>query len=102
MFNRGESIIKNMTEKEKYEKNSFQIDYFGEKLGETIFNAMTEDEFSSCDLGCKIYKIFDQCETEKEFEIANAMVIAFCGYSMNALIEKIQQQDKEDYQWESF
>ena len=77
---------------------SNNIDNFTDKLSEIIFEEINSDDTSMCDIGKHIMYVINECESEREFQIANGMLISICGWSFDSLIEKIQEYD-EEYEW---
>lgn len=78
-----------------------EIDNFREKLGEITFDAIMEEDNFSCDIAKGIINTFDMCNNEREYDIANAMLIGICGYGIETLLNRIRERDKEGYSWES-
>lgn len=86
----------------KEEFNTYiNIDNFIEKLGEEIIEAVMEKDNFSCEISKSVISVFDSCTTNQEFEIADKMLIAICGYSINTLIENIKDKDAKGHIWES-
>lgn len=78
-----------------------EISNFRDKLGETFFDAVMEEDNSSYEMAKSIISTFDSCTTEKEFDVANQMLIAVCGYSFETLVERIKERDLQGFVWES-
>lgn len=79
-----------------------EIDNFRDKLGEVFFDAIMEDDNFTYEMAKGIISVFSsQCNTKKEFEIADAMLIAVCGYSFETLVKRIKERDEQGYTWES-
>ena len=88
--------------KEILNKAYSEIENFRDKFGETFYDAVQEEDNTTYEMSKGIISVFSsQCNTKKEFEIANAMLIAICGYSFETLVEKINERDKNNYLWES-
>lgn len=86
----------------KEEFNTYiNIDNFIEKLGEEIIEAVMEEDNFSYEISKSVISVFDSCTTNQEFEIADKMLIAICGYSINTLIENIKDKDAKGHIWES-
>lgn len=80
-----------------------EIESFRNKFGETFYDATQTDDMSSSVMATGIISIFSTlCRTEKEFEIADEMLIAICGFSFENLVEQIKERDQDGYEWESF
>lgn len=79
-----------------------EISNFRDKLGENFYDAIQEDDNSTYEMAIGIIDVFSsQCNTKKEFEIADAMLEAVCGYSFETLVERIKELDTEGYVWKS-
>lgn len=78
-----------------------KITNFTDKLGENFFDAIMEDDNSTYDMGRGIVSAFSDCRTEREFEVANNMLMATCGYSFETLVERIEELDESGHLWES-
>lgn len=76
-----------------------EIQDFKDKLGEMVLDAVMEDDNSCYEMAKGIFGTFENCQTDREFEIAEQMLIAICGYSLESLVEKIQERDREGYVW---
>lgn len=88
--------------KEILNKAYAEIENFRDKLGENFYDAIQEDDNSTYEMAKGIISVFSgQCNTKNEFEIADAMLIAICGYSFETLVERIKKLDAEGYVWES-
>ena len=77
------------------------ISNFRDKLGETFFDAVMEDDNFTCEMARGIISTFSNCNSKKEFEVANNMLVAICGYSFETLVERIKERDEQNYIWES-
>ncbi len=82
------------------EKAYREIPNFIIKLGQIFYDAVQEDDNFTSDMAKSILQVFYKCETEKDFEIADGMLIAICGYSFETLLQKIKEKDEEGFQWE--
>ena len=87
--------------KELYDKERKEIDDFRDKLGEVFYDSFNEEDNNTCEMGKGMLAVLGECQTEREFEIADAMIIAVCGYGLETLISRIKERDNEDYVWES-
>lgn len=95
-----------MLEQEKVNKkildNAYtEIDSFRDKLGETFFDAVMEEDNSTYEMSKSIISTFDSCKDDMEFKVADNMLIAICGYSLETLINRIKERDKQKHKWES-
>ena len=88
-------------DRETLGKATKNIDYFTEKFGETFFDAIMEDDNFTYEMSKSIISVFCSCKTERDFEVANNMLVACCGYSFETLAKRIQELDSMGHQWES-
>ena len=72
---------------------------FSDKLGELVLDQVMNDDVT--EMGKHILKTLIQCQTEKEFEIANNMLVSVCGWGIPSLVEMIKMRDANGYCWES-
>lgn len=72
---------------------SEKIDNIGEldrdDLGCAIVDAFYEDDNYACDIGKGVINCFFNCQTEREYKIADEMLTAVCGYCIDSLASKI-------------
>lgn len=79
-----------------------EIENFRDKFGETFYDAIQEDDNTTYEMAKGIISVFSsQCNTKKEYEIADAMLMAICGYSFETLVKRIKERDQNDFLWES-
>lgn len=79
-----------------------EINNFKDKLGEVFWDAMTEDDNTTYDMAKGIVAVFANCSSKKEFEAADDMLAAVCGYNMESLIQIIKERDAEEgHIWQS-
>lgn len=83
------------------DKSYVEIENFRDKLGETFYDAVQEEDKTTYEVAKGIISVFSSCETQKDFDIANAMLTAICGWSFEALVERIKKRDNGGYCWES-
>lgn len=77
-----------------------EIDDLADKLGENFYDAIMEEDNSTYEMGKGILNAFGLCETDRDFEIADAMLMGSCGYCFQTLIERIEELDEdEDHEW---
>lgn len=76
-----------------------EIQNFKDKLAETVLDAIMEDDNSCYEIARGIWRTFENCQTDREFEIAEQMLIAICGYSLESLIETLNKRDNNEYVW---
>jgi len=72
---------------------------FSDKLGELVFDQVMSDDVT--EMGKHILKTLIQCQTEKEFEIANNMLVSVCGWGISSLVDMIKMRDANGHCWES-
>ena len=87
--------------KEEFNEAYIGIDNFRDKLGEMFLDFFNEEDNSTYEIAKSIIAVIDTCETERDFEIADRMVTAICGYSLDSIIDNIKERDEDDYIWES-
>lgn len=63
-----------------------KIEDFSDKFGDEIFDTTNEYDNSTYEIGRYVIREFLMCKTEREVEIANNMLIAITGYSLETLI----------------
>lgn len=79
---------------ERLQECSMQ-NYFNETLGNAFYEAFMEDDNTFYEIGKSIIHVFDMCETERDVEFADRMLIAVCGYGINTLMNRIEGEDDE-------
>ena len=65
-------------------------------LGDVIWQAINEYDNSSTDMGKYTSLVFDDCKTDREFYIANAMLIAIAGWGIECLLDRLPEDDEDD------
>lgn len=80
---------------ERLNKNYSIFNNYAEELGNALYDAFMEDDNYLYDIGRSILHVFDMCETEKDVEIADNMLIAVCGYSIETLMNRIEEGGDE-------
>lgn len=77
-----------------------EIENFRDKLGETFYDAVQEMDNTTYEIAKGIIHVFNErCITEEEFAVADAMLIAICGYNVKELIDKINERNRNGYLW---
>lgn len=71
------------------------------KIGETVWDFINEDDNSTYEIGKCVMAVFANCSSKKEFEAANNMLSAICGYNFESIVEEIKQRDSKCYIWAS-
>lgn len=85
---------------ESFNEAYSEIHEFRDKLGETFYDAIEEYDNTCYEMAKCIVAVFGKCENEHDFEIADNMLTAVCGYSVENLINRIRKRDSEGYPWE--
>lgn len=70
-----------------------------DKLADVTVPAIYEDNDNNrygYEIAEDILNTFADCETEKEFKIANDMLISICGYSIETLLTKIKEKEQSE------
>lgn len=75
------------------------IESFRDKLGETFNDMYMEDDNSTYEVAKSIINVFDSCKTDRDFEMANRMLVAICGWSITSIINKIEERDTNGHLW---
>ena len=78
-----------------------QIDCLKDKLGEVLVDAFSEEDNSGYEMAKGVMSTLESCSTQKEFDAANNMLMAICGYSIESLVERIRERDEQGFSWES-
>lgn len=75
------------------------MDHAIEKLADVTVPAIYEDNDNNrygYEMAKGILNTFADCETEKEFKIANDMLISICGYSIETLLSKMKEKEQSE------
>lgn len=67
-----------------------------DKLADVTVDAIYEDDNNGYEMTKGILNTFADCETEKEFKIANDMLISICGYSIETLLSKMKEKEQSE------
>lgn len=78
-----------------------EIDNFADKLGEIVYDEFVAEDNPTTEIGKYIIIVFKECETERDFWIAEQMLIAICGWGFDSLVNMIKKRDEDGYFWES-
>ena len=65
--------------------------YFDEDLGNVLYEAFMEEDNTFYEIGKSIIHVFNMCETERDVEIADRMLIAICGYGIETLMNRTEE-----------
>lgn len=60
-----------------------------DELGDAFVDAFYEEDNTSHDIGKGIINTLLECNTQAELDIADHMLIATCGYSIESLMERM-------------
>ena len=60
-----------------------------DELGDAFVDAFYEEDNASHDIGKGIINTLLECTTQAEIDIADHMLIATCGYSIESLMERM-------------
>lgn len=69
--------------------------YFYETLGNTFYEAFMEEDNTFYEIGKSMTHVFEMCETERDVEFADRMLIAVCGYGIETLMNRMVGEDDE-------
>lgn len=87
---------------ENVKKELMDTEHICDKLGETIYDMIQGEDNSTYEMGKSVYDVFARlCTTEEQKIVANRMLIAICGWSIETVLKKIQERDENGYTWES-
>lgn len=78
-----------------------KIDDFNDKIGEIVYDEINDAGNSTYEIGRSLSYLIRSCETERELDLVDRAVVAICGWSIDTLIDMIEERDKENYVWES-
>lgn len=73
-----------------------QIPYFTDELGSAVWDAANEPDNSTYDMAKAIKQVLYGCETARDFRIADGMLTAITGYSLESLIRRTEQEGGEN------
>lgn len=73
-----------------------KIDHFSDKFGEVFLDAFMEADNGCYEMAKGILNTFYECETDRDFQIANHMLMGICGYTAETLLERIEKRESED------
>lgn len=88
-----------METKKEFEDACLTIDNFQNKLGEFFYDMIQSDDNEIYDMGKDIIHVIKTCKTKEEFNAANEMLKAVCGYGLSSIIDEIIGRDAEGYDW---
>lgn len=64
-------------------------------IGDVIVEAIYEGGDSAAEIGKYVDLVFDDCKTEAEFKIANAMLVAITGWGIETLLNRMGKETAE-------
>lgn len=77
-------------DKEKLNKAYMQIQNLEYEVGEAVWRATQEEINTHEEIGIGIICTLGQCNTKKEFDIADAIIVSVCGYGIDTLLNRIK------------
>lgn len=98
-FHKYFSIVRERTSIKNAVEQIQSMDHAIEKLADVTVPAIYEDNDNNrygYGIAEDILNTFSDCETEKEFKIANDMLISICGYSIETLLTKIKEKEQSE------
>lgn len=66
-----------------------------DSIGDAIVDVIYDDSNTSKEIGRHVDLVFDDCKTEAEFKMANAMLIAITGYGIETLLNRMEKETAE-------
>ena len=88
--------------KEIFEQAYNNIYNFTDKFGEVMYDEINSDDNFTGIMATYVMRAFQDCQTEREFDIADKMLTAICGWNFESLVERIKEKDADpDFYWES-
>lgn len=89
----GETRSKNKEDLESAKRIIASTRRIPEKLGLEVVDSVNDLENAMSDIGMRICKITMKCETKEEYQIADNMVMAFTGKTLEHLLENIREKE---------
>lgn len=96
LFNEYFSVVKEMNFIKDVVNQIQDMDDAVDKLADVTVDAIYEDDNSGYEMAKGILNTFADCETEKEYKIANDMLISICGYSIETLLSKMKEKEQSE------
>jgi len=88
--------------KEILNRSHKDIKNFRYKFGEVLYDSILEHA-TVYRMAREVIDVFSKyCDTEKEFVIADAMLMAICNCNFENLTQKIKKADEVGYEWENY
>ena len=98
-FDKCFSVVREMGPIESAVYQIQNMDDAIDELANVTVDTIFEDDNNGYEMAKGILNTFSDCETEKEFQIANNMLISMCGYSIETLLSKIKEKEQtEEYE----
>ena len=88
--------------RDSLDKAYVEIKNFRDKLGEIFYDAVQEEDNTTYEIAKGIISVFSSCETQKDFDIADSMLTAVCGWNFESFVERIKERDNSGYCWKSY
>ena len=95
-FRKYFSVVREMGSIESALYQIQDMDDAVDKLADVTVDAIYEDDNSGYEMAKGILNTFADCETEKEYKIANDMLISICGYSIETLLSKMKEKEQSE------
>ena len=70
-----------------------------EKLGETVLNFIECDDNYTFDIGSNLKDAIQHCKNGRDYRIVDNTVASICGMNLEGIMEKIDERDKNAYEW---
>lgn len=88
--------------KEKFKQVCDGIYNFTDKFGEMMYDKIDSSSNFSGIIGKYTIRAFSHCQTEREFQIADEVLTAICGWNFESLVELINKRDADpNFYWMS-
>lgn len=81
--------------KETFDKMEGEIDDFRDRLGSVVLDAINEDDNSSWEIGRSLTREL-RCASVLQYDMADKVLIAVTGYSIESLLNKIKEEREEE------
>ena len=85
--------------RETLNKAYAEIYEFRDKLGEVLVDVTMGDN-PGLEMAKSVIGTFYSCRTKEEFEIADEMLAAVCGWKFDKLVRMIKERDSDGFAWE--
>ena len=98
LFDEYFSVVRERTSIENAVEQIQSMDHAIEKLADVTIPAIYNNDNNryGYEIAEDILNTFSDCETEKEFQIANDMLISICGYPIETLLSKMKEREQSE------